>query len=105
MTKAPTPAEMSKGQSDNTNNDTKKFDYTVVADRLRTVSWNNYGHPTGVVNLVTQIKQHTVQNTFVHMHTKRRASKTVIYMYYAAEKKDIRGILPEPDDKHWSMSP
>ena len=52
MTKAPTPAEMSKGQNDNTNNATKKFDYTAVADRLRTVSWSNYGHPTGVVNLV-----------------------------------------------------
>ena len=35
MTKAPTPTEMSKGQSDNTNNATKKFDYTAVADRLR----------------------------------------------------------------------
>ena len=45
MTKAPTPAEMSKGQSDNKNNATKKFDYTPVADRLRTVSWSNYGHP------------------------------------------------------------
>ena len=45
-------AEMSKGQSDNTNNATKKFNYTVVADRLRTVSWSNNGHPTGVVNLV-----------------------------------------------------
>ena len=53
MTKAPTPAEMSKGQSDNTNNATKKFDYTVVADRFRTVSWSNYGHPTGVVNRFT----------------------------------------------------
>ena len=30
----------------------KKFDYTAVADRLRTVSLSNYGHPTGVVNLV-----------------------------------------------------
>ena len=49
MTKAPTPAEISKGQSDNTNNATKKFDYTAVADRLRTVSWSSYGHPTGVV--------------------------------------------------------
>ena len=37
MTKAPTPTEMSKGQSDNTNNATKKFDYTAVSDRLRTV--------------------------------------------------------------------
>ena len=27
----------------------KKFDYTAVADRLRTVSWSNYGHATGVV--------------------------------------------------------
>ena len=52
MTKAPTPTEMSKGQSDNTDNATKKFDYKAVADRLRTVSWSNYGHPPGVVNLV-----------------------------------------------------
>ena len=37
MTNAPTPTEMSKGQSDNTNNATKKFDYTAVADRLRTM--------------------------------------------------------------------
>ena len=52
MTKAHTATEISKGQSDNTNNDTKKFDYTAVADRLRTVKWSNYGHPTGVVNLI-----------------------------------------------------
>ena len=31
MTKVPTPTEMSKGQSDNTNNVTKKFDYTAVS--------------------------------------------------------------------------
>ena len=49
MTKANTPTEMSKGQSDNINNATKKFDYTAVADRLRTVSWSNYSQPTGVV--------------------------------------------------------
>ena len=49
MTKAPTPTEMSKRHSDNKNNATKKFDYTAVADRLRTVSWSNYSHPTGVV--------------------------------------------------------
>ena len=52
MTKAPTLTKMSKGQSDNTNNATKKFDYKAVADRLRTVSWSNYGHPICVVNLV-----------------------------------------------------
>ena len=52
MTKAPTQTKMSKGQSDNTNNAIKTFDYTAVADRLRTVNWSNYSHPTGVVNLV-----------------------------------------------------
>ena len=30
----------------------QKSSITAVADRLRTVSWSNYGHPTGVVNLV-----------------------------------------------------
>ena len=49
MTTALTPTETSKGQSDNTNNATKKLDYTAFADRLRTVSWSNYNHPTGVV--------------------------------------------------------
>ena len=34
----PTPAEMSKGQSNKTNIATKKFDKTAVADQLRTVS-------------------------------------------------------------------
>ena len=28
---------------------TKIFDYTTIADRLRTVSWSNSSHPTGVV--------------------------------------------------------
>ena len=30
MTKAPTPSEMSKGQSENKNNARKKFDYTTL---------------------------------------------------------------------------
>ena len=58
MTKAHTPTEMSKGQSDNIKNATKKFDYTAVADRLRTVSWSNYSHPTGVVNRFTGPPSH-----------------------------------------------
>ena len=33
-------------------NATKNFDYTTIADRLRTVSWGNGSHPTGVVKLV-----------------------------------------------------
>ena len=54
MTKAPTPTEKSKKQRDNTpkKNATKNFDYTTIADRLRTVSWKNNSHPTGVVKPV-----------------------------------------------------
>ena len=38
VTKAPTPTEKSKKQRDNIKNATKNFDYTTIADRLRTVS-------------------------------------------------------------------
>ena len=31
----------------------KKFDYTAVANRLRTVIWSNYGHPSVVFNRFT----------------------------------------------------
>ena len=79
MKKAHTPTEMSKGQSDNINNATKKFDYTAVADRLRTVSWSNYSHPTGgrdfyqkeytfnINTLNTHIKSDLINN-MDHMH-------------------------------------
>ena len=33
-------------------NATKNFDYTTIADRLRTFSWGNDSHPTGVVKPV-----------------------------------------------------
>ena len=33
----------------------KNFDYTTTADRLRTVSWSNDNHPTGVVKPVYAI--------------------------------------------------
>ena len=49
MTKAPSPAEMSKGQGDNTKNATKRS----ITQRLLTISWNYYGHPTGLVNRFT----------------------------------------------------
>ena len=35
-----------------TQNATKNFDCTTIADRLRTVSWGNDSHPTGVVKPV-----------------------------------------------------
>ena len=52
MTEALTPTEKSKKQRDNTKNATKNFDYTTIADRLRTVSWGNDSHSAGVVKPV-----------------------------------------------------
>ena len=52
MTEALTPTEKFKKQRDNTKNATKNFDYTTIADRLRTVSWGNDSHPAGVVKPV-----------------------------------------------------
>ena len=51
-TEAPILKEKSKKQRDNVKNDTKNFDYTTIAGRLRTVSWSNSSHPTGVVKPV-----------------------------------------------------
>ena len=49
--KPPIPTENSKTKGQLTNA-TKNFDYTTIADRLRTVSWSNNSHPTGVVKSV-----------------------------------------------------
>ena len=48
MTKTPIPTENSKNNGQH-KNATKNFDNTAIADRLRTVSWSNNSHPTGVV--------------------------------------------------------
>ena len=44
---------MTKASKFNNQLTTKKhhqnFDYTTIADRLRTASWSNNNHPTGVV--------------------------------------------------------
>ena len=49
MTKSPIPPEISKGQHDNTKTSPKKFDYTAIADWLRTVRCSNYSYQTGGV--------------------------------------------------------
>ena len=48
MTKAFTSPEHNKKHSDNTKRH-KNFDYTTIMDQLRTVSWSDDNHPTGVV--------------------------------------------------------
>ena len=56
MTKAPTPIEKIQKATWKHQNATKNFDYTTIADRLRTVSWGNDSHPTGVVKPVYWIR-------------------------------------------------
>ena len=51
MTKAPT-LQKSQKQRDNIKNATKNFDYTMITEPLRTVSWSNSSHPTGVIKPV-----------------------------------------------------
>ena len=55
MTEALTSTEKSKKQRDNIKNATKNFDYTTIADRLRTVSWGNDSHPAGVRSVIFRI--------------------------------------------------
>ena len=49
---APSLTEKSKKQRDIIKNATKNFDFTTIADRLRTVSWSNSSYPTGVIKPV-----------------------------------------------------
>ena len=65
MKKAPTPTKKSKKQRDNIKNATKNFDYTTIADRLRTVSWSNSSHSTGVVIPVYERSTFPITATFV----------------------------------------
>ena len=52
MTNAHTPTEKFKKHRDNIKNVTKNFDYTTIADRLKTVSRSNSSHPSGVIKRV-----------------------------------------------------
>ena len=51
MTKAPSPTENSKKQNDNIKTP-KKIDYGTIADRRRTVSWNDNNHQAGLFEQV-----------------------------------------------------
>ena len=65
--KTPIPTENSKTKGQHTNA-IKNFDYTTIADRLRTVSWSNNSHPIGVVNnKVMGISTRTVSNSGIHI--------------------------------------
>ena len=50
MTKAPYQQKIQ--QPIDRTKTTKNFDYTMIADKLRTISWSNNSHPTGVVKPV-----------------------------------------------------
>ena len=76
MTKAPTSTEKSKKnqQSDNTKRH-QNFDYTTIADRIRTVIWNTKSHPTGVVKVLFKTAFKSF-NTPINTVLKRPRSKS-----------------------------
>ena len=80
---------MSKGQNDNTNYATKKFDYRAVADRLKTVSWSNYDYPTGVVNLVYGPNRPTPRNRYLVLGREGP--------YFVKEHSDLKSKYTEED--------
>ena len=51
--KSPYIDRKTKKHSDNNTNATKNFDYTTIADQLRTVNWGNDSHPIGVFKPVS----------------------------------------------------
>ena len=74
MTKAYTPTEKSKKQRENTKR-TKNFDYTTIADRLRTVSWGDDSHPNVVDKPVYGIPTfHTPQKMYNQKDTHLKKS-------------------------------
>ena len=52
MTKVPTLTEKKIQKNETTQNPHQKFDYTTIAELLRTVSGNNNSLPAGVVKPV-----------------------------------------------------
>ena len=58
--------KIQKGTRQHTNA-TKNFDYTTIADRLRTVSGSNNSHPTGVVKPVYERSTFPLTATAVYM--------------------------------------
>ena len=62
MTKAPTYRKIQKATWQH-NNATKNFDYTTLADRLRTVSWRYSSHSTGVVKPVYERSSFQLSNS------------------------------------------
>ena len=66
MKKALTPTKKKiKKLSDDTKTPIKTFDYTTIADRLRTVNSDNDSHSTGVVKPVYGIPTFSLSATAV----------------------------------------
>ena len=71
MTKTLRPTEKCKQQRDNIKNATKNFDYTTIANRLRTVSWSNSSHSTGVVKPVYERSTFRLTGTYTRLYILR----------------------------------
>ena len=71
----------------------KRFDYTAVADRLRTVSWSSYGHQTGVVYRFYRAHLRTHRNSRAIEGKNRSALSPYITLYVCTSNLIISFIL------------
>ena len=71
-----TDRKIQKASERDHKNATKNFDYTTIADRLRTVSWGNDSHSTGVIKPVYGIP--TFQLTAKAVKSKGHTLKKII---------------------------
>ena len=94
---------MSKGAQWKHKQRHKKFDYTVIADRLRTVSWSNYSLLTGVVKPVWQFL--TILTSF-GQNTAEFYECTFFYLYILARIRDEAMLFcMTPNDKRIILKP
>ena len=71
----------------------QKFDYTLIADRLRTVSWSNNSHPTGVAKPIYGIPTFplTTKAVWSKGHTIKQLMHCLIFRNNNIQRRDIEG--------------
>ena len=73
-------------------NATKNFDYTTIADRLRTVSWGNENHQTGVVKQVYGIPTIPITTKSCEIKRTNIASITICVRSHVCDAIDSRSL-------------
>ena len=93
MTKSPTATAKSKNATWQHKNATKNFDYTIIAVRLRTVSWGKDSHPPGVIKPFSTSQ--TFRSWVVIFHHRQPMACLSLNLY------DTPGLAPRMNVLFW----